>query len=153
MTRPTVRGRRGRDLACGAVALTGCGTPNLQPAPDAAARYPAIASEVAEAVGAESAPLTSDGSTPKVGLDSSGCRVTGQTFSSSDLLRAECAQEPDAEQIAAAADPVLAERGFDALEAVDDEPLPMTTLAAQDEQGGTIRVVLESRSGRPTIQL
>jgi hypothetical protein len=134
------------------LALSGCGGEALT-APAAAERYPAIAEELADALGEQVAPLTSDENAPQVGADSEGCRVVGATFESADLLGDEGPGAPAAEQITEVADSVLTEHDFAPLAPEDGDPAPMESLVAEDDQGGTMRVVIESRPGRATLRL
>ena len=158
MARTTARALRPRRLARAGLglglllALAGCGGEALT-APAAAERYPAIAEEVADALGEQVAPLTSDENAPQVGADSAGCRVVGATFESSDLLGDQGPGAPMAEQVTEVADSVLTQHDFAPLASEDDDPAPMESLVARDDQGGAMRVVIESRPGRATLRL
>ena len=151
----TVHGARRRCAVSGALVIgvhTGCGGNSL-PAPEAAERYPTIASVVADVSGAEIAPLSSDRAALQVGEDSDGYRVTGANYESEDLLGTDAAGVPDLDRVAEADETVLADHGFEPLECVNNGPKPMAVFAAQDTEGGTMRVVVKSRPGRPTVRL
>lgn len=154
MLMPTLRRAARLALTLGLLtAIVGCSDDTGLPAPEAAERYPPIAAVLSDALGQEITPMTSDDNTLQVSTDSSGCRLTGTSYLSEDLLTRDGPGAPDIGRITEVADEVLADHGFDALAPESKEPQPMEILLATDEQGGAMRVVVEARSGRPTLRL
>ena len=137
MARTTARALRPRRLARAGLglglllALAGCGGEALT-APAAAERYPAIAEEVADALGGRS--RRSPGrERSQVGADSAGCRVVGATFESSTSWETRPGR-PTAEQVTEVADSVLTQHDF-ARSPPRTTTRRMESLVARDDQG------------------
>lgn len=155
---PARRGRRriaSRVLALltaiGALSVvTACGQDTRLVPKAALEKYPALTEEVAAAVSDDITPLAADGEPPTIDESSDGCRVSAASYLSEDLL-SEDGEVPTAEHVVAVADDVLTDHGFTGLELEDEDPRPMQVFVSTDDTGGSIRAVIESRPGRPTI--
>lgn len=133
-------------------ALASCAGAAHLDATSAVEKYDRVTDDVATSISEGVPSLVEDGSSPAID-GTGGCRVTAVSYASADLVDESTTAEVDSQRVVTAADAALAEHGFSALALDAEYPKPMQTFVATDDTGGSIRVVIESRPGRPTVRV
>lgn len=133
--------------------LAGCGPSIHLGADEASERYAPLADEVAAAISDSGVPLTGDDNPAWLEGTEERCSIAAANYASEDLLIADGSDPPDSAPILAAAETALQDERFREFDLDDEYAMPIQWFVAGDDDGGTFVIVIESRPGRPTVQM